>query len=234
MRSLPKVKTVILVSLFSAFFSALFSTGVYSQEQQYITDRIFVPIRSGAGGDYRILNKGLPSGTALTFYRLSEDGVWAEVETTGGTRGWLRVQYLQAAMPTVVKLKALQEQFDDLEQDRDKLLSTLNGLEAATYSSNKELATLRTDLKKSAEELEKLRELNGTELALDTKNSALLENIERQKTEIEVLKLENFRLTDRIENNQIIDGALAVLVGVLLAVFGPRLIPQRRKNDGWR
>jgi SH3 domain protein len=61
-----------------------------------------------------------------------------------------------------------------------------------------------------------------------------LENIERQKTEIEVLKLENFRLTDRIENNQIIDGALAVLVGVLLAVFGPRLIPQRRKNDDWR
>jgi len=230
MRSLPKVKTKVLV----AICGALISIGVYSQEQQYITDTILVPIRSGAGGDYRILNKGLPSGTALTFFGLSEDGVWAEVETKGGTRGWLRAQYLQAATPTVVKLKTLQEQLADLEQDRDKLLSMLNGAQSASYSSEKEVAMLRTELEESTEELEKLRELNGTELALDAKNTALLENVERQKTEIEVLKLENLRLTDRIENNQIIDGALAVLVGVLLAVFGPRLIPQRRKNDGWR
>lgn len=229
MRSLPKVNTKLLV----AICSALISIGVYSQEQQYITDTILVPIRSGAGGDYRILNKGLPSGTALTFFGLSEDGVWAEVETKGGTRGWLRTQYLQTATPSVVKLKTLQEQLADLEQDRDKLLSILNGAQTASYSSDKEVATLRTELEESTEELEKLRELNGTELALDAKNTALLENVERQKTEIEVLKLENLRLTDRIENNQIIDGALAVLVGVLLAVFGPRLIPQRRKNDGW-
>jgi len=30
-------------------------------ESRYITDLIYTPIRTGPGGDYRIVNKGLPS-----------------------------------------------------------------------------------------------------------------------------------------------------------------------------
>ena len=71
----------------------------YAQEQRYITDEILVPVRSGAGGEYRIVNKGLPSGTPITLFSLSEDGVWAEVETRGGTRGWLRGYVLAHTTP---------------------------------------------------------------------------------------------------------------------------------------
>ena len=59
-------------------------------DTRYVTDLIFTPIRTGPGGDYRIVNKGLPSGTEVTYYGTNEDGVWAEVETRGGTRGYLR------------------------------------------------------------------------------------------------------------------------------------------------
>ena len=64
-------------------------------EIRYVTDLIYTPIRTGPGGDYRIVNKGLPSGTQITYFGTTEDGVWAEVETRGGTRGYLRAQYLQ-------------------------------------------------------------------------------------------------------------------------------------------
>ena len=63
-------------------------------ETRYVTDLIFTPIRTGPGGDYRIINKGLPSGTEVMYYGTTEDGVWAEVETRGGTRG-----YLEGAVP---------------------------------------------------------------------------------------------------------------------------------------
>ena len=192
-----------------------------------------MPIRSGAGGEYRILNKGLPSGTAVTFFGLSEDEIWAEVETAGGTRGWLRAQYLQTESPTTLELRALQEEFSRLEEDRNRLVSLLDGAQSETYINEQAQRSQRLELEKAKTELERLTALAGRELELDEKNRSLIEDRESQKTEIELLKLENNRLTDRISNNQILDGALAVLVGFLLAVFGPKLIPRRRKNDGW-
>ena len=208
-------------------------TATLGQDQRFITDRILVPIRSGAGGDYRILNKGLPSGTAVTVFSLSDDEVWAEVETAGGTRGWLRAQYLQTETPTTLELGALEEAFSRLEEDRNRLVSLLDGAQSETYINEQAQRSQRLELEKTKTELERLTGLAGRELELDEKNRSLVEDLERQKTEIELLKLENIRLTDRISNNQILDGALAVLIGFLLAVFGPKLIPRRRKNDGW-
>jgi SH3 domain protein len=40
-------------------------------------------------------------------------------------------------------------------------------------------------------------------------------------------------LRERIANNQILDGALAVLLGVLLALIAPRLWPSKKRSDGW-
>ena len=70
-----------------------------AQETQYISDMVLVPVRSGPSTDYRIVNRGLPSGTALLVYDLSDDGEWTEIETRGGTRGWIPTQYLQKEPP---------------------------------------------------------------------------------------------------------------------------------------
>ena len=77
-------------------------------ETRYVTDLIFTPVRTGPGGDYRIINKGLPSGTKLNYYGLSDDGIWAEIETKGGTRGYLRAQYLQSNAPRGSQVNALE------------------------------------------------------------------------------------------------------------------------------
>ena len=45
----------------------------------------------------------------MTYFATSEDGVWAEVETAGGTRGWLRAQYLQTEVP-------IANRFSEVEQ----------------------------------------------------------------------------------------------------------------------
>ena len=118
----------------------------YAQEQRYITDEILVPVRSGAGGEYRIVNKGLPSGTPITLFSLSEDGVWAEVETRGGTRGWLRAQYIQAELPTKILLEQGEAHYRELEADRDKLLSMLDDTQSEAYAADGELAELRERL----------------------------------------------------------------------------------------
>ena len=133
----------------------------YAQEQRYITDEILVPVRSGAGGEYRIVNKGLPSGTPITLFSLSEDGVWAEVETRGGTRGWLRAQYIQAELPTKILLEQAEARYGELEADRDKLLSMLDDTQSEAYAADGELEELRERLATTDAELLEIRRISG-------------------------------------------------------------------------
>ena len=205
----------------------------YAQEQRYITDEILVPVRSGAGGEYRIVNKGLSSGTPITLFSLSEDGVWAEVETRGGTRGWLRAQYIQAELPTKILLEQAEARYRELEADRDKLVSMLDDTQSEAYAADGELEELRERLATTDAELLEIRRISGAAIELDERNQSLARELENKRSEVELLKLENVRLKERIDSNMIIDGALAVLLGVIIAALAPRLMPKRRRNDGW-
>lgn len=205
----------------------------HAQETRYVSDKIYVPVRSGAGADYRILHKGLPSGTAITFYQMSEDDVWAEVETRGGTRGWVRAQYLQADTPATLLVADLEDRLRESEGDRARLMKSLNQSTNKASGSAAEASKLEQDLAQAQQELAEVRRVSSAAIELDRQNSELTSELENLRSEASLLRLENVRLNERVENNQIIDGAIAVLLGVLLAIFGPRLIPRRRRDDGW-
>jgi len=74
---------------------------------------------------------------------------------------------------------------------------------------------------------------DGAAIEFDLMNQQLVAELESERSGADLLRLENVRLRDRIANNQILDGALAVLLGVILAVVTPRLWPSRKQNDGW-
>ncbi|WP_435217297.1 TIGR04211 family SH3 domain-containing protein [Luminiphilus sp. nBUS_07] len=212
---------------------ALLPTLCFSEEQRYITDEILVPVRSGAGGEYRIVNKGLSSGTPITQFGLSEDGVWAEIETRGGTRGWLRAQYIQVDRPSQLLLDDANKAYANLEADRNKLRSLLDDSQSVAYEADGQLAELKEKLAASEAELSQIKQISGAAIELDSRNQLLAKNLETNRSEAELLKLENVRLQERIKSNQIIDGALAVLLGVIIMAIAPKLIPKRRRNDGW-
>ena len=190
-------------------------------------------MRSGAGGEYRIVNKGLSSGTPITQFSLSEDGIWAEVETRGGTRGWLRAQYIQVEKPSQLLLQEAERQYAELEADRNKIRSMLDDSQSVAYEADGELAELKKKLATNEAELSQIKQISGAAIELDSRNQSLAKSLETKRSEAELLKLENVRLQERIESNQIIDGALAVLLGVIIMALAPKLVPKRRRNDGW-
>lgn len=209
------------------------ATMATAQETRYVNDKLFVPIRTGAGGDYRIIHKGIPSGTAITQLGLSEDGDWAEIETRGGTRGWMRAQFLQPEPPAVVLLKQLEQELADIEADRDRMRASLSATASDAYKAGDAAETLQTELTAVKAELAEVKRVSGAALELDAQNQNLTRELETQRKEGDLLRLENLRLQARIDNNQMIDGAIAVLLGVIIAALAPRLIPRRRRNDGW-
>ena len=204
-----------------------------AQETQYISDMVLVPVRSGPGTDYRIVNPGLPSGTALLVYDLSDDGEWTEIETRGGTRGWIPTQYLQKEPPAGLLINDLRLELEQVRGERDRLGSQLNQSSTEVTEADETIIELTTTLESTQAELTEVKRVSAAALDLDLMNQQLVAELESERSEADLLRLENVRLRERIANNQILDGALAVLLGVILAVVAPRLWPKRKRPDGW-
>jgi len=204
-----------------------------AQDTQYISDMVLVPVRSGAGSDYRIVNRGLPSGTALLIYGQSDDGERTEVETRGGTRGWIPTQYLQQEPPAGLLINDMRLELEQVRGERDRVVSQLNQSSSEVNEADETIVSLNTRLESTKAELTEVKRVSAAALDLDLMNQQLVAELESERSEADLLRLENVRLRERIANNQIMDGALAVLLGVILAIVAPRLWPKKKRQDGW-
>ena len=204
-----------------------------AQETQYVSDKVLVPVRSGAGADYRIVNRGLPSGTALLVFAESDDGEWAEIETRGGTRGWIPSQYLQQEPPAALLINDLRVELEQARAERDRVVSQLNQSSTEVDEADETIIGLTTTIERTQAELTEIKRVSAAALDLDLMDQQLVAELESGRSSAALLRRETVRLRERIANNQMMDGALAVLLGVILAVVAPRLWPRKKRPDGW-
>ena len=223
--------------------AALMSVSVLAQEAsdasaegdtRYVTDLIFTPIRTGPSGDYRIINKGLPSGTEVTYYGTTEDGVWAEVETAGGTRGYLRAQYLQTDIPRANRLNALEAELAASQERTATLQQNLDEAMEQLTSSDTDMSSTAAAFTETRAELAEIKRISANAIQLDQLTKELTGKLEDASARNDLLKLENARLEDRVTSNQHLQGVLSFLAGIVIALLIPRLTVKRRRNDGWR
>ena len=224
---------VLLPSLAQAQDSVETNTAALS-ETRYVTDLIFTPVRTGPGGDYRIINKGLPSGTEVTYYGLTEDGVWAEIETKGGTRGYLRAQYLQANAPRGSQVNALEATLAEEVERTAQLQRDLDEAMAQLTSTDSSMSTAARELEQTRETLAEVKRVSANAIQLDQMTKSLTGKLEDANARNDLLKLENARLQDRISSNRTIEVVVLIALGIMIALLVPRLSVKRRRNDGWR
>ncbi|MDA9836728.1 TIGR04211 family SH3 domain-containing protein [Luminiphilus sp.] len=205
-----------------------------TSETRYVTDLIFTPVRTGPGGDYRIINKGLPSGTEVTYYGLTEDGVWAEIETKGGTRGYLRAQYLQANAPRGSQVNALEATLAEEVERAAQLQRDLDEAMAQLTSTDSSMSTAARELEQTRETLAEIKRVSANAIQLDQMTKSLTGKLEDANARNDLLKLENARLQDRISSNRTIEVVVLIALGIMIALLVPRLSVKRRRNDGWR
>ena len=192
-----------------------------------------MPVREGAGPDEIIINRGLPSGTLVLVFQQSEDGEWTEIETRAGTRGWIRSKYLQIDPPAALLMTDIQVELAQIQAERDRLLNQLNARSSEADEADGTISELNAVIESTRAELTEIKRVSSATIELDLMNQQLVAELESERSESELLRLENVRLRERIANNQILDGALAVLLGVLLALIAPRLWPSKKRSDGW-
>jgi SH3 domain protein len=213
--------------------SLLLAAVAQAQDIRYVSDKQFVPLRSGAGNDYRITHRGIPSGTRLTVARTSGDKVWAEITTDRGTTGWIRAQYLMKDVPAQTKVDAAIARAEKATQKSAALASELETLQAERVELINQLSSNDSELGTVSEELTQLKQISGKSVQLDVDNRRLVVDTENLRSEVEMLKAENLRLQDKLESEDFLNGALAVLLGIIIALVAPRLVPRRRKSSSW-
>mgnify|MGYP003630144755 CR=1 FL=1 len=216
------------------FLTLLFQSGLANaQDVRYISDKQYVPLRSGAGNDYRIIHRGIPSGTRLTVSTTSEDGLWSEITTANGTSGWLRSQYLMQDLPAELKVEAAERRAAEAEAKLQELQAMIEALRSERGDLRDQFDDSSSELQDVAKELAQIKQVSGKALQLDADNRKLVEQNENLRSETEMLKAENQRLNDKLRSDEFINGALAVLLGVIVALVVPRLMPRRRRSSSW-
>jgi len=213
--------------------SLLFSTVTRAQEIRYISDKQLIPVRSGAGNDYRIVNAGLPSGTRLTVKSRSRDGLWAQIATDRGTKGWVRAQYLMKEQPAQNKLEGAIRRAEQATEQQAKLAQEVEALKLERVELLNQITSTGSELGGLSEELTQLRTISGNAVQLDVDNRRLLQEAEGLRSQVETLESENQRLMDKLESEDFLNGALAVLLGVIITLVVPRLWPKRRRSSSW-
>lgn len=204
-----------------------------AQTTRYVSDKQYVPLRSGPGNEYRIIHRGIPSGTQMTVARTSDDGVWSEITTARGTTGWIRSQYLMKETPAALKLNAALARAEKAVARSAQLEAEFKALQAERGTLTTQISRSTAELDSVSRELNQLKQVSGKAVQLDADNRRLIEETENLRSEVEMLESENQRLQDKLRNEDFINGALAVLLGVILALIVPRLVPKKRSSSSW-
>ena len=220
--AIPAVMAFLLPSLLS-----------YAQETRYISDTLLVAVRAEAQTYSEIVHRGLSSGTAVLSYTLSENNEWIEIETRNGIRGWVRTQYLQTDPPASLLIGEMRAELAMVQAENDRLVAQLSERSSEANLADGAIDELTVQVESARNELAEIRRVSSAALELDLMNQQLVAELESERSGADLLRLENVRLRERIANNQILDGALAVLLGVILAVITPRLWPSKKQSDGW-
>lgn len=237
-REIAKVK-MSSKKILPAFFivayaaSSLVSTQVFAQESKkiYISDILFVPLRSGKGNEYRIVHKGLKSGTPLVVLEETEDNSWTKVRLENGTEGWVRNQYVMDTesartqlVLTIAKNAELQQKLAQQSAKNKELNSTQTSLTSQLRTSSQDKSSLQ-------DKYNKLQQLSANTVELDTRYRALLEKHEMMQAENEILSVENDTLKSDNRKDYMFYGAALLVLGMILSSILPLLKPKGRHSE---
>jgi SH3 domain protein len=220
------------MKIFAQLISLLLLTANAWSETKYIDDTLLVPLRSGEGTGFRIVHKGLKSGTQLEVISRNVVSGYSQVRTRSGIEGYLPSRYLintpiaRDRLITINKeLETFREENASLSTQVDSLQNELNTLKQ-THTSTAQQLEIHT------QELSRVKSVSSDALNLERRNIELREGNETLRNELELLQVENARLNDKSESNMLLIGGGLVLLGAILAIILP-LLKSGKRGESW-
>lgn len=191
-------------------------------ETRYITDVLYVPLRTGPANTYRILHWGLQSGTELEALRADEASGFTQVRTATGTVGWLRTQYL-------VEEPIARQRLDLAGADAERLSAQIAEQQRQLGEAEARSAGLGDRNEALTAELDELKALFESDIEVHAANKALTEANAKLREELDELAASQGDPRQHVEEQWMLIGGGLLLVGLLLGVA----IKSRPRRDAW-
>ncbi len=206
----------------------VFATGALA-ETAYVSDALTVPLRSGPSNAYRILHRGLPSGTQLEVLQRDADSGFTQIRTSRGTEGWIPDQYLVSEPIAKHKLVAANREIEQLQARLRQHEERLSNLGQAKTSADQTNSTLEAQVATLETELAEIKRISAGAIDEHANNLRLNELNERLRDEIEALVRERDTLKDNVQQRWLLIGAGLVLLGLALGF----VIKARPRRSAW-
>lgn len=181
----------------------------------WISDELYVPLRAGEGNQYKILHRGLKSGTAVEILEQVEGSEWTKVRY-GEIEGYINSQYVLKAPTADIRLAQTEKKY---EQAREQLASAQAQLREVTAERDRlagENKSLDSNLNARSDELEKLKEIAADPVRLDQANRKLNEELVQLRTQLDTSQAEIAMLRSDNRSSQWLIGCLILFAGALV------------------
>ena len=218
--------------LLCMFLLMLTATTTYAAvEKRYISDKLWVQLRSGPSSEFRIL-KTLPSGEHLIFIEESEDKNYTKVTTGKGTEGWILSRFLDEEPIAKEKLILAQRELNNVQAELNTLKEQTNVLSEEKSSLAGDRSSLAREKKALEKELARITSISANALQLDSKNIKLTKRNQELEIQLETLTADNTRLNDNKERTFMIIGGGLIILGIILGLAIPSM-RGGKKSGGW-
>lgn len=211
--------------------TVLTATSYAAVEKRYVSDKLWLQLRTGPGSDFRIL-KALPSGEHLIFREQTEDKNYTRVTTDKGVDGWVLTRFLETEPVAKEKLILAQRELDKVKAELETLKQQTTALSEEKSSLTGDHSSLTREKKALEKELKRITEISANALQLDSKNSKLTKRNQELEIQLETLIADNTRLKDNKERTFLIIGGGLIVFGIILGLAIPAM-RGGRKSAGW-
>lgn len=206
----------------------MFSFAAHAKTQ-YVSDHLVITVRTGQGAQFQII-KTLESGEHVKVLEVTDTG-YTQIETSDGTEGWVRSQYLANEPVAKEKLQRAEAKLVKTKTALSKIREAFASLSKEHKIISQQQSSLSTDKEKLDTELARLNEIARKPIILDRQNRELQQKNVTLEKDLQRLNQENHSLRDRSQREWFIVGALVLFGGIILGIIIPKL--RSRKTSSW-
>lgn len=199
--------------------------------QRYIRDYIYVPLRSGQSEAHRIVHRGIRSGTMVSLLEQNDESGYSLVRLGNGLEGWMGSQYLQQEPTAEKRLEEAQHTISRLSSTAGSAGEQLLALESQNRELDQSLRQLQSAHDKLQQDFDHLNAISGNAQTLHDDNNRLMKENEAMKSRQDTLQVENARLTHELKRNDFLDGAIAVILGIIATLVIQYFYRSRKRTD---
>ena len=210
--------------------AALLLSGQVLAESRYVTDIIYVPMRAGPGNQFRIIHRGLKTGTELTLLEQEAGNGFSKIKN-GDQEGFVRTQYLASDVPAMRLLPGVQEKAKKSVAESQALRQELSVREGQLQELTSQLSGTEEQLSEQKMEMRRVQEITADPMAIDRRNKQLIEENQQLKNQVQVLQAENNQLVRDSSIKWYLYGGGTILLGIILGLFLPMLRVRKKPSD---